>query len=181
MIVQTRGLARADAYAYGYSHGAGFAGMFSFLGDIKDAVGDVLETARDVVTVPVTEIWEHLPKEIRALAMQIGPMVAEAYLPGFGGTLAEAATAILEGDRRADLARRQLAEAQARQTQLVTSGGQLVTVPRDLALGDPAVLQALARAPQAPARPGGAEAALDMGEAGGAVVSGGLLALAVLL
>lgn len=77
-------------------------------GGLFDAVGDLLEGARDVVVNVVTLkylhkglawAWKHMGEDMRAIVMKVGPMVAEMYAPGIGGTAAKAALMLLERER----------------------------------------------------------------------------------
>lgn len=159
--------------------GRALAGFFS---EVGEAFGDVWEGAKDVVESAIKtplkwsreilgEVWQHLPKELRAVAIQIGPTVAGLYLPGFGKVAAEAALMILEGDRNADRARDALRRAQS-------SGA----IPQWIDLSNANDLAALHAAAQAPSRPAAVSARTTESEAvrGLATTGGALLALTLL-
>lgn len=159
----------------GYGRSATMGGFFDEIVDVMkapfeftaDVVGEVTEFQKDLLV----DVWEHLPKEVRSIAMQVGPMVAQAYLPGFGGTAAKAAIAVLEGGRLRERARKAMRRAQQE--------GQ---IPSWLDLNDQTHLAALARADEAPAR-AAAPVAAGAGEASFAPVAAagaGLAALALL-
>lgn len=79
-----------------------------------------VDGAVDVVTAPASwakelggEIWQVLPKELREVAELFGPAVADVFLPWWGGIAADAALAILEGDRQSERARKAIKRAKA--------------------------------------------------------------------
>ena len=128
-----------DPHSHGWKsmYGAsGVDGIFDSIVDVvwdkpRALVGDALEKARDLTA----EVWQHLPSEVRQLTMTLGPMVANMYAPG-SGAAASAALQMLEGGRKADLAKKKLKRAQAE--------GQLPP-PSILDLDNPTHVLALSR------------------------------------
>lgn len=113
----------------------GFHGFFDEVGDVfekaRDLVGDVLEKVRDLTA----EVWEHLPSEVRKLAIQFGPLVTNMFVPG-AGVAANMALQALEGGRKGELAKKALRRAQKE--------GQL-PAPSVLDLDNPEHVLALSR------------------------------------
>jgi hypothetical protein len=114
------------------------------LSGLLDTLGDVFEGIRDIATLkPLRKAlrwsWSHMGAEMRALVLQVGPMVANMYAPGFGGTAAKAALSILEGDRQSREARKALKKLQEERQ-----------LPEDWDVDDPDHLEALVHAADMP-------------------------------
>ena len=113
---------------------------------LSHGIGEVLEQVRDLATLKYPRkalqySWRHMGGDMRKLITVIGPMVAEAYAPGFGGTLAKAALSALEQDRLARKARHALKKAQ-----------EAKQLPAELDLDNPTHLEAIYHAGTMPTR-----------------------------
>lgn len=108
-----RGLGGLD----GFAHQPQLGGVFDTLRDIvtlkpvRHLVGEISEEAWHLARKQLRFLWGHLPAEVRELTIQLGPYFAGAFGGPWAVQGAKLAVAVLEQDRQARSARKQLKKA----------------------------------------------------------------------